>query len=463
MSPSNSRVLYFGGNHLFKSVDRGDTWRIISPDLTTNNPELRNPSGQGGLTVEVTGGENHFTIFTVRESPIDPALVWVGTDDGNVQITRNAGATWTNVGENLPSVTNEVWVNRVEPSHHAVGTAYVVLDNHRLDDMDPHVYKTTDFGASFTDITSNLPDGVGSYIALEDPVNPNLLFVGTEYGAFASVDGGGAWFKLSSGMPNVAVRDMLIHPRDGDLIAGTHGRSIWILDDITPLRQMTSEVANADAHLFANKVGTKWVTINLGRKQPDFFFRGENPAPGAAINFWLREAPQGNVQLQVSEFVGDRVVDLRTGSQGGSRRDSGGGRGNRGGIAQRPQSGINRIFWNFQFPSTDAERAAMRQRLATAIVFLKGRVIENDKQQQLTTLAGHVGNADDDGALNTIRNELAADFNGYGGGEMLFGPQIGPTTAAANTYRVTLTVDSKSYEGSVTIRDDPLTTQHGRR
>ena len=128
--------------------------------------------------MEVTGGENHFTIFTVRESPIDPALVWVGTDDGNVQITRNAGATWTNVGGNLPGVNNEVWVNRIEPSHHAASTAYVVLDNHRFDDMAPHIYKTTDFGASFTDITSNLPAGIGSYVVLEDPVNPNLLFVG---------------------------------------------------------------------------------------------------------------------------------------------------------------------------------------------------------------------------------------------------------------------------------------------
>ena len=462
MSPSNPRVLYFGGNYLFKSVDRGDTWRIISPDLTTNDPGLRNPSGQGGLTVEVTGGENHFTIFTVRESPIDPALVWVGTDDGNVQITRNAGATWTNVGENLPGVNNEVWVNRIEPSHHAASTAYVVLDNHRFDDMDPHVYKTTDFGASFTDITSNLPAGIGSYVVLEDPVNPNLLFVGTEYGAFASVNGGADWFKLSTGMPNVAVRDMLIHPRDADLVAGTHGRSIWILDDITPLRQMTSEVTSADAYLFKNEVGTKWVTINLGRKQPDFFFRGENPPPGASINFWLNDAPQENVQLQVSEFVGDGVVDLRIGGQGG-RRGSGRGRSNRAGIGQLPQAGINRVFWNFQFPSTDAERASMRQRLTDAIIFLQGQVIEDSKQQQLTKLAGEIANADDDGSLNAIRNELAADFNGYAAGEMLFGPQIGPVTAEPNTYRITLTVDGQSYEGSVTIRDDPLATKHAGR
>ena len=168
------------------------------------------------------------------------------------------------------------------------------------------------------------------------------------------------------------------------------------------------------------------------------------------------------MQLQVSEFVGDRVVALRIGGQGG-RRGNGRGRSNRAGIGQLPQAGINRIFWNFQFPSTDATRAAMRQRLTDAIIFLQGQVIEDSKQQQLTRRAGEIANADDDGSLNAIRNELAADFNGYAAGEMLIGPQIGPTTAEPNTYRITLTVDGQSYEGSVTIRDDPLATKHAGR
>jgi len=472
MSPSNPRTLYFGGNHLFKSVDRGETWRIISPDLTTNDPELRNPSGQGGLTVEVTGGEAHFTIFTVRESPLDPALVWAGTDDGNLQITRDGGATWSNLRDNLPGVSGEVWVNRVEPSHHDAATAYVALDNHRLDDMDPHVYVTRDFGATFADITGNLPDGIGSYVILEDPVNPDLLFVGTEFGAYASIEGGLNWFKLSSGMPNVAVRDLVIHPREADLIAGTHGRAVWILDDITPLRQMTPEVAASDVHLFDNKTATKWVTINLGRKQTSFLFRGANPPAGAAINFWLREAPQGNVDLEVSELAGERVATVRVGDGGGFRGGRGGrggrGRGGRGGGgggsgARGPQAGINRAFWNFQFPSTAAERGAMNERLVDAINFLDGRVIEADKQQQLARLRVQLADADNDGALNQIRDELAADFNGYAAGRMLFGPQIGASTAEAGTYRVTLTVDGESYEGIVTVRDDPMMAEHGGR
>ena len=444
MSPSNPRTLYFGGNHVFKSVDRGDTWRIISPDLTTNDATLRNPSNSGGLTREVTGGESHFTVFDVRESPLDPALVWAGTDDGNVQVTRNGGTSWTNVRANLPGVTGAVWVSRVEPSHHAVGTAYVVLDNHRRDDMNPHVFVTRDFGATFTNITGNLPAGIGSCVISEDPVNPNLLFLGTEFGVYASIEGGRTWFKLSSGMPNVAVYDLVIHPRDGDLIAGTHGRAVWILDDLTPLRQMTPAVAESAAHLFRSELATRWVTIDLGRKQEDFLFRGANPPAGASINFWLRTAPQGPVALEVSEFTGDRVATVRLGTGGA-------------------QAGINRAHWNFQFPSTAAQRAAMASRLDAAITFLDGRVVEPARRQQLGRLRTALAAASTDAALNQVRLELVTDFNGQAAGRPLFGTPIGNTTAAAGTYRVTLRVNGQTLEGTVTVRDDPMRAEHGGR
>jgi hypothetical protein len=332
--------------------------------------------------------------------------------------------------------------------------------------MDPHLFVTRDFGATFTDITGNLPSGIGSYVTIEDPVNPNLLFVGTEFGVYASIEGGNDWFKLDSGMPNVAVRDLLIHPRDADLVAGTHGRSIWILDDITPLRQMTREVEGSAVHLFDNRTATKWVTINLGRKQPDFLFRGPNPPSGAAIDFWLGEAPQGEVTLEVSEFTGDRVATVRMGSGGGfrGRGGRGGFRGGRGSAnARGPQRGINRAFWNFQFPSTEAERAAMRARLVAAVDDLDRRVIEDDRRARLADLRGRLAEADDDRALNEIRNQLAGDFNDYGTGDELFGPQIDATTAAAGTYRVTLTVDGQAHEGSITIRDDPMMAEHGGR
>jgi len=453
MSPSNPRVLYFGGNHLFKSIDRGDTWRIISPDLTNNDPILRNPSNQGGLTRSVTGGENHFTIFTVRESSLDPALVWTGTDDGNLQVTRDGGATWTNVRDNLPGLTGEFWVSRVEPSSHQVGTTYAVIDNHRLDDMNPHIYVTRDYGATFTDITGNLPDGIGSYVVIEDPVNPNLLFVGTEFGVYASIEGGNDWFKLSSNMPNVAVRDLLIHPRDPDLVAGTHGRSIWILDDISALRQLTTKVTSSAVHAFDNEVATKWVRIRLGRKQTSFLFRGDNPAAGAAINFWLKNDPQDRVEVQVSEFAGDRVANI------GLRRRR--GRGDR--RTSQHQAGINRVFWDFRFPTTAAERTAMNQQLRRAIEFLKGRVIDADLIKQLGELQQQLDSADNDRALNRIRDTLVKEFNGFAAGTILFGSPIGPQTAAAGTYRIRVTADGETHESTVTVREDPILLEQSNR
>ena len=461
MSPSNPRVLYFGSNHLFRSIDRGDTWRIISPDLTTNDPELRDPNGQGGLTVEVTGGENHFTIFTVRESPLNQALVWVGTDDGNVQVTRDGGGTWRNVRANIPGIPQKSWVSRVEPSRHAEGTAYVSFDNHRLDDMKTYVFRTTDFGETFVDISGDLPDGHSVYVVLEDPVNPNLLFVGTEFGAFATVDGGGSWTKLSAGMPTVAVRDMVIHPRDGDLVAGTHGRSIWILDDLSPLRQFTPEVAASDAHLFESETATNWVSINLGRKQPDFYFAGQNPPPGAVIHYWLKEAPSGDIRLQVSEVFGDRVaeVPLRDDGRRRGRRGPPGGDGGPDSAATGSQAGINRTVWNLRFPSTVAERAGMRNRLGAAIEFISGKDVDREQRAQLATLRDELDGADSDQDLNSVRNQLAEHFNGYAEGRVLFGPQIGQTDAGAGVYRVSLTVNGVTHEGSLTVRDDPLKTE----
>ena len=471
MSPSNPRVLYFGSNHLFRSVDRGDTWRIISPDLTTNDPDLRNPSGQGGLTVEVTGGENHFTIFTVRESPLDPGLIWAGTDDGNVQVTRDGGGTWRNVRDNIPGIPTRTWVGRVEPSHHAEGTAYVAFDNHRLDDMQPYVFKTTDYGETFVDISGDLPDGHSVYVVLEDPVNPNLLFVGTEFGVFATVDGGGSWTELSAGMPTVAVRDLVIHPRDGDLVAGTHGRSVWILDDLSPLRQFTPGVAASDAHLFESEVATNWFSVNLGRKQPDFYFAGQNPPPGAILNFWLKAAPAGDVSLRVAEVFGDRVTEVPLSDTAGARggRDAPGRRGPPGGgpgggdpdaaATDGPHAGINRAVWNLRFPSTAAEREEMRNRLEAAIGLISGKNVDSRERSRLGELSDELSGAVSDQELNSVRNQLAADFNGYAEGRVLFGPQIGPTQAAAGVYRVTLTVNGVSYEGALTVRDDPLKTE----
>ena len=291
ISSHNSKKVLFGSNHLFQSFDRGDNWKIISPDLTTNDKKLRNTSNGDGLTNSNTGGENHFTIITISDTPIDTTLIWVGTDDGNVQVTRNNGDSWENVKNNIDGVPEKIWVSRVEASKHSKGRAYVSFDNHRFDDNKPYVFITEDYGKTWSNISSNLPQDYSVYVIKEDYVDENLLFVGTEKSVYFSNDRGTTWEKLGSNLPTVAIHDLVIHPRDGDLVAGTHGRSIWILDDISPLRFLNQKEDN----LLPTRISTKWVKINTGRKQPFFEFRGENPPYGTLINYFSTSNTEGEL------------------------------------------------------------------------------------------------------------------------------------------------------------------------
>ena len=471
MSPRNSHTLYFGSNHLFKTVDQGRTWRIISPDLTTNDPDRRNPSNQGGLTRNVTGGENHFTIITIGESPIDSAVVWAGTDDGNLQVTQDGGGSWNNVRLNLRGVPMGTWVSRVEPSHHDAGTCYATFDGHRKDDMNPYVFVTRDYGATWRDVTGDLPSG-SVYVVREDSHNPDLLFAGTEFGAFATVDRGASWSRLNNNLPTVAVHDLVIHSRDADLVAATHGRSIWILDDITALQQLTPEVRAETLHVFESRRATRWARIDLGRKQPDFLFRGENPPPGGLIHFYLKDAPAGPVQVVVEDASGGRTWSVTSSgpgtAQGAGNRGRGGrnrGRGGRGGRGRggrgggrgfQPTAGLNRVTWNLTFPSTQQERAAMQNRLGRAVTILASEVRTEEDRQELDRIARAVAQATDDGSLNRVRSDLVGGFAAYAGGRPIFGPSIAATPAPAGTYRVTVRMGALESTSQITVRDDPL-------
>ncbi len=439
ISPSNPHTIYFAGNHLFKSVDRGDSWRIISPDLSTNDETLRNPSSQGGMTRSVTGGENHFTIFAIDESPLDPALVWAGTDDGNVQLTRDAGISWRNVRDAIPGIPSKIWVASIRASHHAACRAFVALDNHRRDDFRAYVYRTDDCGASWADISATLPNDGSTYVIVEDPVNPDLLFVGTEFAVFTSVDAGRSWTRLVNNLPRVAARDLLVHPRDGDLVVGTHGRAIWILDDISPLRQTTAEVTASAAWLYEPRRATRWARINLGRKQPDFLFRGENPPYGALLHFWLREAPGDGATLRVEEILGDRqqTIDVEA------------------------KAGLNRARWDLSFSPTDADRRNFRDHLREVLRTLASRVDTSALQRQLDALSGRLdaidlASDDVDRDLNAVRGAFVGGFAMYAGGRPLFGDKIGPNEAQPGTYRVVLEVGDRTLERRLVVRDDPL-------
>src|SRR5262249_47364769 len=227
------------------------------------------------------------------------------------QLSKDGGATWANVANNITGVTGNYQVSRVEPSHFDVATCYVTIDNHRNDDLKPYVFVTRDYGATWTSITNNLPTGNVNVIR-EDAKNKSLLFVGTEFGVFVSTSGGGAWKKVMTGLPTVRVDDLLIHPRDNDLIAGTHGRGIWIVDDITPLQQLNEKALAADTHLFDVRPGTQWLNdVSLSRSIGGAkHFHGENPQPGTAISYYLKSAPSGAVRITISDITGKVVRNL---------------------------------------------------------------------------------------------------------------------------------------------------------
>lgn len=240
---------YIGSQFLHKSEDMGDTWTIISPDLTTNDKSKQQQENSGGLSVDNSGAENHTTIFTIAESTFDENIIWVGTDDGNVQVTTDGGKTWTNTSLNINGLPKNTWAYHIEASVHDKATAYAVFEGHTRGDFKPYAYKTTDFGKTWTSIITDEIIGFARNLQ-EDYVNPDLLFLGTEFGLYITLDGGKSWSKFTNNMPSVAVHFIELHPKTNDLVLATHGRGIIIIDDISPLREINAENLKKDLHFF---------------------------------------------------------------------------------------------------------------------------------------------------------------------------------------------------------------------
>ncbi|MGB6339069.1 MAG: hypothetical protein WBF32_04780 [Candidatus Aminicenantaceae bacterium] len=318
ISPHDPKTVYTGGNYLFKTTDKGQSWTIISPDLTSDDPEKQQDSG-GPISLENTGAESHCTIITIAESPIQEGVIWCGTDDGNVQVTLNAGETWSNVVKNIPGLPPHTWCSRIETSHYDAGTAYVAFDGHRNDDYATYVYKTTDYGKSWLSIKGNLPFG-WIHVIREDIKNKNLLFVGSEFGIYASLDGGKSWFSLKNKLPTAAVRDIAIHPRENDLIIGTHGQGVWILDDISPLQEMTEDVLEADKHIFSIRPETQFYTRNSRESfgQPEF--AGQNPPYGVSITAYFKEKPEEKPKVFINDANGEKVYEISLSKEIGLQR-----------------------------------------------------------------------------------------------------------------------------------------------
>ncbi len=336
-SPSQKGTIYLGAQFLFRSRDRGDSWDRISPDLTTNDKEKQKQEESGGVTVDNSSAEMHTTIYSISESPLDSKVIWVGTDDGNVQITRDGGKTWDNVVRNVVGQPRG-WVSWVEASRFEPGTAYAAFDRHTMGDMTPSVYKTTDFGKSWNRIVSPAK-GVRGYVHVirEDTAKAQLLFLGTELGLWISIDGGGTWTEFKGGeFPSVAVRDVQVQTRDNDLVLATHGRGIWIIDDITPLRALATETLSAGAAFLPGRPTQQRLRAGGGWSEGDAVFAGRNPTGGAVITYYQRTRHLfGPLKLEILDEAG-KVVDT---------------------VPTTKRRGINRVSWSMQVKPPRVPRA----------------------------------------------------------------------------------------------------------
>ncbi|HKC60457.1 MAG TPA: hypothetical protein VKB92_10250 [Myxococcales bacterium] len=339
VSPTQKGTLYIGAQFLFRSRDKGDSWERISPDLTSNDPQQQKQEQSGGVTVDNSAAEMHTTIYSISESRFDPNVIWVGTDDGNVQLTRNGGKSWANLTRNVQGLPPSSWVSWIEASRHQAGTAYAAFDRHTFGDMTPWVYRTGDYGKTWTRIVTPQQGVRGhAHVIKEDPVRPQLLFVGTEMGLWISLDGGKQWAEFKGGgFPAVAVRDLAFQQRDADLAIATHGRGIWVIDDLTPLRALTPDLLARDAAFLPGRQPQQRMPAQGGGPEGDASFTGENPASGAVITWYQRTRHLfGPIRLEVLDAQG-KPVDT---------------------IPATKRRGLNRVSWTMRMPAPRVPRAA---------------------------------------------------------------------------------------------------------
>lgn len=313
-------IMYVGAQYLYQSEDKGNSWERISPDLTTNDPEKLRQEETGGITIDNSTAENHCTIFTINESPKDQNIIWVGTDDGNLQLSKDGGEDWKNVVSNVQELPANTWVSYVCPSLYDPGTCYVTFDGHMTGDKQPYLYKTTDFGESWTSLVDENIKGY-CYKMIEDPVVPELLFLGTEFGLFVSIDGGEVWSQFKGNLPNVSVRDLVIQERENDLVLGTHGRGIMIIDDITPLRQLSEETLQKDvAFLNSRPYELGYLGWEMGYFGDDEFV-GSNPSGSAMISYYLKKRHIfGDMLIEIYNDEGEKIKELPAGKRKGINR-----------------------------------------------------------------------------------------------------------------------------------------------
>lgn len=315
LSPNDKGTIYIGAQFLFRSRDHGQSWERISPDLSTNDPQMQKQEESGGITVDNSAAEMHTTIYSISESPKVAGTIWVGTDDGNVQLTRDGGKNWTNVVGNIKGVPAHAWVSWVQASAFDPATAFVAFDRHTFGDMAPYLYKTTDYGKSWNALVSPQDlRGMRGYahVIRQDTVNPQLLYVGTEFGLWISNDGGSQWAQFNGGnFPNVAVRDIALQNRDAALVLATHGRGIWVIDDLTPLRALDAKTMGSEAAFLPTKPVQQRINAFGGWSEGDAVFTGQNPPAGADIAYYQKSRHLfGKLKIDVLDANGVLVDTL---------------------------------------------------------------------------------------------------------------------------------------------------------
>lgn len=307
-------VLYLGGNRVFRFVEKGERWSTISPDLTARISDRLEATG--------SGAETYGIVYTLSESPVKKGMLWAGTDDGKLWVTENAGTNWTDLTGTLPPAVKGEWISRIEAGHKDPAVAYLAVDAHRSGSFAPLAFRTADRGKTWAPIAGGLPGDQPVKVVREDPVNPDVLYAGTEFALFVSVDQGKRWTKLGA-LPTVAVDDILVHPKERDLVIATHGRSLYVIDDLTPLQDLTPELRLKEALLFpVRKALGRSLLPGWEESSGSTVFRGANPPEGALLSYWIKEGGPEPVKIAITNAQGQTVANLTASAVSGINRTS---------------------------------------------------------------------------------------------------------------------------------------------
>jgi photosystem II stability/assembly factor-like uncharacterized protein len=427
-----SKTMYYAANHVFKSTDSGQTWAIISPDLTTNDSIKTRFRASGGITPDNSGAETHCTISTMAISSLDEKVIWAGTDDGQLHISRDGGRSWTSIREKIKEVPEGLWVSQVEASSHVAGRAYLTFDGHRSDHNAPYILVTENYGKSWKPLMGSLPADMVIRVVREDLVNPELLFIGTETGIWASIDRGDSWFRFMPNMPTVSVYDIAIHPRDHALVAGSHGRSLFVMDNIHALQQLNDEVLESDFHLFEQPLATLWENVSRGGQRGHFLYGGENPEVIRPVSSIPRA--RFEVDVPIYYFVGtndsiELTMEISNDSDVFTKSFKSG-------------PGLNKLMWQRAFDAKPYSADEQKQvetafaRLDTARSVFKSSMIRFQ-------------NAGDSSA---VKRKLVSDLISF----LNVDPSLGLIKSGTGIYQVTLIYGDIRKTQELIIRQDPL-------